>query len=299
VRRALLLYCGLLLAGSPVSAQELVPALEFAERLFAEGDYYRAITEYKRVLFLLGDAPRGDWVRLRIGTAYLEGNRPEAAARVFASLAGRGSDEKMRGLAELGRARAWYRAGRHLQGMQMLERLHLSVENPLLLDSRNYLLGCAALRAGHLEVARPAFAAVRAQGALGARAGLVLERLGRAGRLPERSPLLAGLLSLVPGLGHFYLGQVEVGITALLWNGLFGWASYDSFRRGQRGAGGVLLVLEMFWYAGTVYGAVAGAHRFNRDARLNFLEELDAAAGLDVEVPPRAPPLELGLRGRF
>lgn len=296
----LLLWCVLFLAGPvPVAGQELLPTLEFAERLFAEGDYYRAITEYQRALFLLGDAPRGDWVRLRIGTAYLAGQRTEAAAHVFADLLERTGNLRLRALAGLGRARAWYRAGRYLQGMQLLEQLHLQAGSAGLVDSRNYLLGCAALRAGRLDVARPAFAAVRAEGELGRRAGLVLERLGRAGRLPERSPLLAGLLSVVPGLGHFYLGQVEVGITALLWNGLFGWAAYDSFRRGQRGAGGVLLLLEMFWYAGTVYGAVAGAHRFNRDARLNFLEKIDAAAGLDVAVPPPAPPVELGLRGRF
>ncbi|RME29932.1 MAG: hypothetical protein D6806_00765 [Deltaproteobacteria bacterium] len=101
---------------------------------------------------------------------------------------------------------------------------------------------------------------------------------------------------MVPGLGHFYLGDYEVGFTALLWNALFGWAAADTLRRGQWGPGIMLGALELFWYSGTVYGAVAGAHRFNRDARLNYLDELDRRAGLDVRLLPDRLPPDAGLR---
>ena len=63
---------------------------------------------------------------------------------------------------------------------------------------------------------------------------------------------------------------------------------YDAFRRRQWGVGALLAGLSLLWYSGTIYGAVDGAHRYNRDARLNFLEELDRGAGLDIAFPDPA-----------
>ena len=92
-------------------------------------------------------------------------------------------------------------------------------------------------------------------------------------------------VSLVPGLGHVYLGEYAIAITALAWNGLFGFATYDTLRQGNYGVGSLLAGLTLLWYSGTVYGAVSGAHRYNRDARLNFYDYLDAGAGLDPKFP--------------
>ena len=113
------------------------------------------------------------------------------------------------------------------------------------------------------------------------------------------TPLAAGLLSVVPGLGHLYLEEYSVGLTALAWNGLFGYAAYESFRHRRWGVGALLAALELLWYSGTIYGAVSGAERYNRDAVLNYLDRLDEDVGLDVAFPPDDAISAILLHGRF
>ena len=36
----------------------------------------------------------------------------------------------------------------------------------------------------------------------------------------------------------------------------------------------------MSWYAGNVYGAVNGAHKFNRSERRRFIDRLDVECGI-------------------
>ena len=111
--------------------------------------------------------------------------------------------------------------------------------------------------------------------------------------LPHRSAWIAALLSIVPGAGHVYIGQPAIGLAALGWNGLFGVGLYDSLRRGDYGVAAVLALFESLWYFGTVFGAVSGAQKYNRDARLNAIERLREQYDDRPESWPPAPPLNL------
>ena len=101
----------------------------------------------------------------------------------------------------------------------------------------------------------------------------------------------AALFSIIPGGGHLYLGQPFIAAAALSWNGLFGYALYDSIARGQVGVAVVLGVFESLWYFGTLFGAVSGAHKYNRDAVLNALDELRSQFDDRPESWPPAPPV--------
>ena len=100
-----------------------------------------------------------------------------------------------------------------------------------------------------------------------------------------KDPLLAGVLSMVPGLGHFYLGQWGVGATSLVWNGLFLFAAISAWLSGDFAVAAVLTVFELGWYAGGVFGAVAGAYRFNRDAVKNWRDDVLARYGQTRDLP--------------
>lgn len=288
-------------AGDETPAADPLPAegLRFAEALYAEGDHYRAITEYKRYLFHRPDGPRSGWVRLRIGQSYLAGRRWTAARLQFERLWRQQPPGRLRALAGFSLARGFYLDGRLEQALAVLERL---LERPLDAELRSagwYLAACAELRSGRLRRARRALDGVSANGPLADRAWRLAGGLQRARRLEYKSPLAAGLLSVVPGLGHLYLEQPAVGLTALAWNGMFGYAVFESFRHRRWGLGVLLAAVELLWYSGTIYGAVAGAHRSNRDARHAHLDRLDAKAGLDVAYPPDDAIHGLLLQGRF
>src|SRR5512139_3812192 len=57
-----------------------------ADAFMDEGEYYRAITEYKRLLILFPDSERADYALFRIGEAYYNGEEYDASARSFSSL---------------------------------------------------------------------------------------------------------------------------------------------------------------------------------------------------------------------
>jgi len=71
------------------------------------------------------------------------------------------------------------------------------------------------------------------------------------------------LNAIVPGAGYFYVGQAQSGVTALLLNGLFIWASYYFFDHGNIAAGAIFTSFEAGWYFGGIYGAGQEAKYYN------------------------------------
>jgi hypothetical protein len=84
--------------------------------------------------------------------------------------------------------------------------------------------------------------------------------------IPRKSPTVAGTLSIVPGFGHFYLGEYSTGVLAMIWNGAFIYGIVDSLLSQNYGQAILIGLIETIWYGGTIFGAISGAHRFNRDA---------------------------------
>jgi TM2 domain-containing membrane protein YozV len=153
-------------------------------------------------------------------------------------------------------------------------------------DRARYLLGWALLSEDNGEAAAEAFATASPFPGQGP-----LTRSARNwGTLPRKSPVLAGVLSVIPGAGHLYIGEPVVGLGALAWNGLFSFALYESIRRDQVGVAVLLGALEALWYSGTIFGAVSGAQKYNRDVRQLELDALRARYSDRPESwPPTAP----------
>jgi TM2 domain-containing membrane protein YozV len=153
-------------------------------------------------------------------------------------------------------------------------------------NEATWLLAWGHFDAGELEAAQGWFQkivddkAVHADDAKG-----VVTALRARADLEQKDPLLAGLLSLVPGLGHVYLGQWGTGLTSAGYNALFLVGAISAFVTGQWGVGLVLAAFELGWYGGGVFGAVAGAYRTNRDVVRNWRDDVLADHGATRELP--------------
>lgn len=91
----------------------------------------------------------------------------------------------------------------------------------------------------------------------------------------EKSPLAAGVFSAVlPGAGHAYVGRPRDALFAFLSNGLLIAAAVESFDEGADFLGGVLTLVELGWYSGTIHGAVSLAHRYNMERKNEFLDSI-------------------------
>jgi len=86
---------------------------------------------------------------------------------------------------------------------------------------------------------------------------------------PYKSPALAGILSaIIPGSGKMYAGEWGDGITALVVTSLFAFLAYDNFHADHTTRAWIFTGLGAFFYAGNIYGSVASAQIFN--ARIDF-----------------------------
>jgi hypothetical protein len=84
-----------------------------------------------------------------------------------------------------------------------------------------------------------------------------------------KSPTLAGIMSaIIPGSGKMYVGEWGDGITALFATSLFAFLAYDNFSADHTTRAWIFTGLGAFFYAGNIYGSVASAQIFN--VRIDF-----------------------------
>lgn len=83
-------------------------------------------------------------------------------------------------------------------------------------------------------------------------------------RVHRKSPTAAGLYNaLLPGAGYLYVGQVQSAVTSLLLNVLFVAASWRFFEKGDTAAGIITAGFEAGWYVGGITGARLAAKQYN------------------------------------
>lgn len=80
------------------------------------------------------------------------------------------------------------------------------------------------------------------------------------------SPTTAQTLNaLLPGAGYLYVGQKQSALTSFLLNSLFIAASINLFKKKQMAAALITSSLEMGWYLGGIHGAGLAAKTFNEN----------------------------------
>lgn len=70
--------------------------------------------------------------------------------------------------------------------------------------------------------------------------------------------------AVLPGAGYLYVGQKNTALTSFLINALFIGAAYQFFERGYPAAGLITASLETGWYFGGIYGAGLAAREYNQ-----------------------------------
>lgn len=270
---------------TPPAAQE---TMQFADHLFLDGDWYRSITEYRRFLFQVKgrgtEAPRA---ALAIGEALMRGEQWDAAGRQLDGVAQRTSAPRQRWTALFGSGRAYLLDQRPELAKPRLRLLAEDESVPLALRSEaKWLLAWGHFDAGEIDEAYKYFSEIANDGGDHAEAASgAAQALLSKDQIDTKDPIIAGALSIIPGFGHFYLGRWGVGVTSLAWNGLFLAAAIHAWITGQWGIALVLTLFEVGWYAGGIFGAVAGAVRYNRDSERNWRDEILANYGDARELP--------------
>lgn len=103
---------------------------------------------------------------------------------------------------------------------------------------------------------------------------LVLEDLGQ---LKKKSTIIAGISSvIIPGSGYIYSGHTKTGISSLLFNSLFAFATYSNFRTGNAGMGILTGLFGLAFYISNIQGSVKSVERYNSMNYENIINRFEA-----------------------
>lgn len=251
----------------------------FAAFLFAHGEYERAATEYLRLLFSCTDPEKRAVLALRIiECSFANGDHErclEQQQRFAAELrAYRPAREAMFLLA----ARSACALERWQEAADILQWSGIGAGSAARREQQR-LLGITFARMGKLDEAQEAWSTARLEEEDAVSATL-LQGLPALRAAPRRSPLLAGVLSaILPGAGYAYAGRPATGLTALIINGLFAWATFDAVRHEQYGIAAAAGFFGLGWYAAGIAGAAAAAVEYGMASRSARLDRMLGQAG--------------------
>jgi TM2 domain-containing membrane protein YozV len=94
-------------------------------------------------------------------------------------------------------------------------------------------------------------------------------------QLPEKSPVLAGVMSaILPGSGYIYAEHYGDGITAFLINGLFIAGTVTAIHQENYAVAGIVGGVGVPFYLGNIYGSANAAKKWNLAARNKIIQKI-------------------------
>nr|MBN2278374.1 membrane protein insertion efficiency factor YidD [candidate division Zixibacteria bacterium] len=248
---------------SPVdSAGEDDRLFGFAETLRMENDFVGAATEYRRLMAYYPHSIHWPRAAMALYDCLYQSGRYLAAVQYGEEL---GEHERIQGW----KTEIDYKIGTGYIRLENYPAAHRCFENlvegrsGLYRDRAMLLNGLIYARECRWKAAGDVFAAVSPASEYYSQARQCVQLTREAANLNRKSPALAGILAVIPGLGYLYDGYGQTALSALIVNGLFIWGSIEAFDHDQPGLGVTLSVIGLGLYAGNIYGSVNSAYRRN------------------------------------
>lgn len=247
------------------------------DAFLAEGDYYRAVTEYKKLTILFPDSDRLPEALYNIGISYYRGKDYESAAKSFAKVRQTYAATHFSNAAfyeglsyrKIGRYDA---AALAFERSRLFDEKHPAAANAQLGLSLNALeqddvLGCRAeledFLVNHPEDER----------APAVKKSFIL--LDEYEAVPLKSPFLAGTLSaLLPGSGQVYAEHYKDGLMAFLVNGLFITGTIVALDAENYALAAIAGGVGLPFYIGNIYGAANTARKWNLSLKKNMHDNM-------------------------
>jgi tetratricopeptide (TPR) repeat protein len=241
--------------------------LKLGDAFMAEGEYYRAVTEFMKFLILFPASPKGDYALFNIGMAYFRGDEYKKAADAFASVV-----ERYGGSASA--AAASFYEGVSYARLEMYDLAGKAFDSVVQrYPSSEYaptaLMGKSLLMIGQKDISGSrrelkSFLASYPDDTRVTNVRDAIAQIDLTGDLPRKSPILAGIMSaVIPGSGHIYAGHYGDGLTSLFLNGLFIAGTVVAVKQENYAVAGIVGVIGMPFYLGNIYGAANAATKWN------------------------------------
>lgn len=241
--------------------------LKMADSFMEEGEYYRAITEYKKFLFLFPDAEKADYVMYRMGIAYYSGEEYELSLHSFSSVRENFPESQYVPMSYYYEGLSYWKLKSYENAKTSFESLASSypgsdiassalIASSLVFFEEGNIISC---QRGLEEVASQYPQDLRSENAKKA-----IELLEQYRNLPEKSQALAGIMSaVIPGSGYVYAEHYGDGVTAFLINALFIAGTMTALNQENYAVAAIVGGIGLPFYLGNIYGSANAAKKWN------------------------------------
>jgi len=249
----------------------------FAAYLFREGEYYRAVTEYYRLLHMVSDSTVRAGLLRKLGLCYINGADYDGYIIFYKkNQAAFIQDSLIHAEMNLYLGKSFYHLNHYNKAISNLESQQLSSKNFYFNDFQ-FLLGISYSRLYDWQTAILELQLIK-QGPSDSDkiiAENMIRSLQNFPSLSQKSPILAGGLSaIIPGFGYTYCYRWGTGIASLIVNGLLVWTFSDALKQKQYGLASLTGFIGIGWYVGNIQGSVRAAKNYNLRTRDDYINSM-------------------------
>jgi tetratricopeptide (TPR) repeat protein len=251
---------------------------------FEDGDFYRAITEYKRFLFFFPESLRAEEALWKIASSYFQGKKWDEALSAADDLLKKHPSSPWAPEAILLKGRCWMEKKEFSQARHYFLLAREMAAGTGIAQEAQWQTAVSFLREDRWKEAAAEFRKVETSSRLYPRAEYWAQGLEGIEEVPQKSPTTAGILAVLPGAGHLYCERYRDAGIAFVLNAAFIWGMVESFKHENYVVGGILTFFELGWYSGNIYSAVSSAHKYNRNKKKEYLDNLEKEDRLSLGI---------------
>lgn len=230
----------------------------FADYLFCQNDYLRAIEEYKR----LENSAISDTLFFKIAYSYLQIKEYKSSNKYFDMIE---RSSTLKSLAVNYNSLSFF-LNKDFSSLKNNYQLNSDLD---ITDSKKLLLVSSILYENLFPTNDEMIILDHSE-------RLFVDDLIIKKKYPDyKSPTMAGLLSIIPGAGKVYTKNYTDGLSSFILTGLFTFLAYNNFTNSHHFRGYLFSFAAIGFYLGNIYGSIVSAHRYNRNYDEIIITETD------------------------
>jgi tetratricopeptide (TPR) repeat protein len=246
----------------------------FADHLYEQNEFNAAIAEFARFMHAYPNDGRRPEAMFKTGMSHFRQGRYGRAIEIFDQ--GIRDDETTKWAFESAfmAAESYRRLNQSDEALARLDILTRETFDPAIRNRALYAIGWVLLEQREHAAAERVFDSISDQQRAFYQIDNLLKRLERRDELPTKSPVAAGIYSVVPGGGYLYTDRRSDALISFIFIAAGAGASYESFDNDLNVLGSILAITTLGFYSGSIYGSIGAAHKYNDRVYEDFVTDL-------------------------
>lgn len=258
----------------------------FAQHCLDSDQFLYAADEFQRFAYFFPDDPRVPEAMYNAGMAYFFKEEYAAAIRQFEKVFRKFSDREIAVDSALQISRSYRMMGNEQAAIDILRQVAAMAESRRIKNKIFSQLGWLYLETGNPAAGREAFSAISKDACPFYHVDDLLDRIENEKKIARKSPLVAGLASIIPGGGYLYTGRYHDAMFSFVLIGAFGYAAYESFDHDLYAVGGILSATELGFYSGSIYGSMNSARKYNEEKERRYVQGMKRYSEIKIRPAP-------------